>query len=868
MSADGGHISYPVDAAAVRSLAQQMCHSAGDTEGDFVFIRITVGEDGTTARPRACVVENGPQAVDEIVQRVTILAAELRTNVYFAGALFKPGSVDEHGVGRSEGNVVGVIVAVTDLDAHKNAPATRYERLPCEPTSEAETSPGSFQAHYWFDRPYLVAEIKPTLIALAAVTGADDCKSAEHLWRVPGTGNTPDARKMKKRQCSADTVPSRWITEPEGWYLISAEDLRAAILKKDPAAFECVRSSNGGDFDWNQRWRPSKPRRSIGAKSQAKIDEAFATGEGGRSEALFSIIGTLKGLNWMPQEILEFMLEHESEEAMDHYGDKLDENRLRADIVRNFEKSTAPRHDYGFTAYSETDASAPLRTIRIQGGALPANVDEAEAALLEQGAPIYQRGSFLVRRGKVVIERRDGESVKEDLIVPLTQPALIEMMTSAAQFERWDARMMDWKRIDCPKGIADAYLARTGLWKLRALMGVTRTPILRSDGTILDTPGYDSSTGFIYDPRGIAFPSISAEPSRDDARAALDTFNELIGKFPFASPEARAVALAALLTSCVRPTLPFAPLFGIDGTGQGSGKGLLVDTTSIVGSGSPAASITTGADGAELEKRIGSLLLSGAPSLSIDNVTKPLESDFLAMLLTQPAPMMRILGQSKVVPVPANAMLFATGNGLTCGSDMWRRVLVCLIDPLMERPSTRTFDFNPAERALRDRPRYVSAALTVLRAYHVAGAPAQDGLPMGSFTEWCRRVRDPLLWLGEADPVITCVPPADDPERDRFAAVILGWQAVIGEVPMTLKQAIGAAVKAATEQASSEFLEALHAVAAPMVRGGDTKIDARRLGEWLRGKKRQVLRGLRLVPHGVTDGVARWRLEKVSGRTP
>jgi len=128
-------------------------------------------------------------------------------------------------------------------------------------------------------------------------------------------------------------------------------------------------------------------------------------------------------------------------------------------------------------------------------------------------------------------------------------------------------------------------------------------------------------------------------------------------------------------------------------------------------------------------------------------------------------------------------------------------------------------------------------------------------------------VRDALLCLGEADPVATCIPSADDPERERFAAIILGWQAVIGEGRgVTLKQAIGLAESASNETPRRpELLDAFHAVAAPMVHS-DAKIDGRRLGRWMRDKKRQVIRGLRLMPEGETGGMARWRLEKATGR--
>ena len=42
----------------------------------------------------------------------------------------------------------------------------------------------------------------------------------------------------------------------------------------------------------------------------------------------------------------------------------------------------------------------------------------------------------------------------------------------------------------------------------------------------------------------------------------------------------------------------------------------------------------------------------------------------------------------------------------------------------MELPGTRKFDFDPVEMVRADRPKYVRACLTILRAHAIAGYPA------------------------------------------------------------------------------------------------------------------------------------------------
>ena len=102
----------------------------------------------------------------------------------------------------------------------------------------------------------------------------------------------------------------------------------------------------------------------------------------------------------------------------------------------------------------------------------------------------------------------------------------------------------------------------------------------------MDEPGYDDRTGLLYDPRGVEFLPIPAKPTKEDALVALATLRDgLLCGFPFVADADRAVALAGILTACVRRTLDHAPLFGIDATAQGTGKGKLADTISIIGSG-------------------------------------------------------------------------------------------------------------------------------------------------------------------------------------------------------------------------------------------------------------------------------------------
>ncbi len=464
---------------------------------------------------------------------------------------------------------------------------------------------------------------------------------------------------------------------------------------------------------------------------------------------------------------------------------------------------------------------------------------------------------------------REGEAVAGFGLGEVKATGLIETITRCANLLRYDGRKKAWIADKCPRELAESYLAR-GHWGLRPLMGVINAPTLRPDGSLLDRPGYDRATGLLYVPqRGLVFPALPPLADEIDAmvaaRAALGTLDELICKFPFACPEARSVALAAFLTGVVRRSLPTAPAFGFTAPVAGTGKGLLSNTIAAVTSGRRPSPITQGNE-EETEKRLAGLLMRGDDVICLDNCTEPLGGQKLLSVLTEEIAGLRPLGSSHMVDCQTNSLFLMNGNNLTMLGDMCRRVLVCTIDPGVEHPERRTFAFNPQEMASRDRGRYVAACLTILMAYRAVGMPRQ-AVPLGSYGEWSRQVRDALLWLGEPDPCLTIdASKANDPIAEKITAVFHHWAEVIGEgARATVKDVIAAAGKASME-GHSGLSDALHDIAAPMVRGSaDARVDARRLGDWLKRHKDRIITGRRIVLAELRDGNRQWCLERVGG---
>jgi putative DNA primase/helicase len=155
----------------------------------------------------------------------------------------------------------------------------------------------------------------------------------------------------------------------------------------------------------------------------------------------------------------------------------------------------------------------------------------------------------------------------------------------------------------------------------------------------------------------------------------------------------------------------------------------------------------------------------------------------------------------------------------------------------------------------------------MLRAYIVADRP-KPLQPLGGFEDWSRLVREPLVWLGEADPVNTIEKAReDDPQRLQLEAVLTQWDTVdwntaVGTNRVSVKQVIEAALKTdASASSGNRFLYPEFRLALMTVAGARGRIDTRRLGSWLRNRKGRVIGDRRIIIDGVLEGVARWRLQ-------
>ena len=188
-------------------------------------------------------------------------------------------------------------------------------------------------------------------------------------------------------------------------------------------------------------------------------------------------------------------------------------------------------------------------------------------------------------------------------------------------------------------------------------------------------------------------------------------------------------------------------------SGAGAGKGLLARCICIIAFGREPHAVTAGANAEELEKRIAAELIEGSPALFLDNLNNTaFKSNLLASAITEWLARVRLLGRSQMVPLNASAFVILTGNGLTISEDLARRFVAVDFDARTEDPEARPFATDIRVEVTQRRTELLAALLTIWRWGRIA-TDIKPGMALGSFAQWCRWVRDPLLALGCRDPV-------------------------------------------------------------------------------------------------------------------
>jgi len=523
---------------------------------------------------------------------------------------------------------------------------------------------------------------------------------------------------------------------------------------------------------------------------------------------------------------------------------------------------------------------APRPTIRL-GPELHETVDAAVKALVRD-RDLYQRDGHLVRVVRIagpeaLIRRGRRRAGVEGDIVPTGTPKILEVplstlterLTRVALFEKFVKR--EWVATKPPQDFVAAVAARAEWPGVRPLIAVTETPIVRPDFSVRVEPGYDDATGCIYLP-SCDLPPLPEAPTRADAQAALDLLCEPFVDFPYRSPADRVVPVAAALTLLARPAIAGAvPGFLLDATTRGSGKSLQADVVALIATGREAPRMSWPRDEGELEKVLGAYALRGASLIMLDNLTSAFGGGPIDRVLTaQDTVELRILGKSEVPTLRWRAVIVATGNNLEVIGDTTRRVLVSRLEPPQDSPEDRTDFRHPDLLAWvrEERPRLVAAALTILRAWALAGRPLEGCKTWGSFEAWARVVPPALVWAGGADPMRARLnTEAEDPERAALAGILegLGRLAPEGITVRALVERLYPTAYLLGARTPDDFTPLRDALEHFAPAGGGRAPDQRRLGKTLSRCKGRWVGGRRLESRPGGGGTVRWLVVNQGG---
>lgn len=427
-------------------------------------------------------------------------------------------------------------------------------------------------------------------------------------------------------------------------------------------------------------------------------------------------------------------------------------------------------------------------------------IDQAVEALAADPT-IYQRCNKLVTVLRDASKRKRLDPTRPagtPQIAPLPAPRLRERMT---KFARWCKRLKTRAGTEIisshPTEWAVAGVACRGEWPaIRNIEGVIEAPTIRADGSILDEPGWDAETSLVYEPNCV-FPAIPKNPGLEDAKGAAGRLLALVSDFPFTDEHHRVAWLSAVLTPLARWAIDGpTPLFLFDANTPGVGKSKLADLVAILATGRVSVTADYPDKEEEMAKSLLSIALAADRLVLFDNVSTgfSIGGKSLDRVLTSGMIKGRVLGRSEWTPaLPVHTVFLATGNNLNLKGDALRRVVPCRLESEVERPEERKGFAIPdlLNHARNDRGALVVAALTILRAYILAGRPDPNLTPM-DYRAWCGLIRNAVHWSTGLDP---CKPREtlreNDPETNFRRALVHGWAELPGaERGLTVAEAI------------------------------------------------------------------------------
>ncbi|RDI20323.1 hypothetical protein [Lentzea flaviverrucosa] len=459
----------------------------------------------------------------------------------------------------------------------------------------------------------------------------------------------------------------------------------------------------------------------------------------------------------------------------------------------------------GTTSTTDVSAGEPDEKPAIQIGGEAETIRALTTAMGQGALPdVYVSGGQLVHlsrvSGKAASAAEHAHQVDAGALPvqadPITSPSLAWLLAHHAfVFRRKKNKDTEqWEEVEAsPTKAALSAVLSSRYWPdVRPLVGVVTSPVLRPDGTLLQTAGYDTGTGLYYAPT-VAMPAIPAQPSQEQVSEALEfVTSTLLRNFPFVADADKANHIGLMIAPILRPYLGCLTPFGlISATTQSSGKTLLAEIPGYIYGLKHL--VWRNNDENELQKSITSALHSTAAVMLWDNLAEGTEvsSAVLAKLLTGPKWDDRNLGSNSAGFEAVNDRLWlATGNNIRLGGDMATRTALVRLDPNDPHPDQRDqtgFGIPHLDQWLKkpaNRVTVLRHLLILVMDWINAGAP-RSGHTMRQFSTWAGAAGGFLAHHG-VDGFLDNVAEmreADD-ENTEWTAFLARWHELHGKAEM------------------------------------------------------------------------------------
>ena len=245
-------------------------------------------------------------------------------------------------------------------------------------------------------------------------------------------------------------------------------------------------------------------------------------------------------------------------------------------------------------------------------------------------------------------------------------------------------------------------------------------------------------------------------------------------------------------------------------------------------------------------------LVEAHPAVFLDNFNaKELTSDILSSVLTEYPAKVRLIGQTKMVPLHTRTFVGITGNRIEIAEDMARRCLQTHLNSQMEDPEQRKFAPGFLDAIHAQRPALLSGALTIWRWGRQTRL--KPGKALGSYEVWAEWCRDPLLALGMRDPVDRLAEIKEaDPRRRAVRDFFDVWWAAHGDALLRANEVAEEVILHIDDKARRKD-------------DGSLQYNRQRVARFLEGLSGTRLGGYafnQVKDHHLTRPIARYKLQK------